>query len=358
MELYSVIKNDGPAGALFWKHEKEDFRTGSQLIVAENEEALFVRDGVVVETFSGGKYTLKTNNYPFIDRLRKMFSGGVNAFHCKVFFVNKADALDLKWGTDTPIQVRDPKWQIITHLQGRGAYTVRVSDAKKFVLKFVANNTQGVGDQALRTRFREAFLQHIKSCIAKGVKESGEEVMGIVSELGEFASRLQPMLAPVMDEYGLELVNFYVSALDIPEDDPSRQELERALGANAGIAALDANWSAVQTRDLLKEGIKNNSLGGGLAGAGMGLGMGVAMGGAMGGALAGAGFGLPGLSAQPAAPTGGGSKCSECGADLPAGAKFCFQCGKAVPSASFCIHCGQPLPSGAKFCPSCGKPQS
>ena len=62
MELFSVIKNDGPGDVLFWKFLGEDFRTNSQLIVAENEEALFVKDGVIQEAFDGGKYTLTTNN--------------------------------------------------------------------------------------------------------------------------------------------------------------------------------------------------------------------------------------------------------------------------------------------------------
>ena len=81
-ELYSVIQNDRPADELVWKCAKEDFNDNTQLIVMESEEALFVKDGVVVETFSGGKFTLSTANYPFINGLRKIASGGVSAFSC------------------------------------------------------------------------------------------------------------------------------------------------------------------------------------------------------------------------------------------------------------------------------------
>ena len=34
----------------------EDFNYGSQLIVAESEEALFFKDGIIESTFEGGKY--------------------------------------------------------------------------------------------------------------------------------------------------------------------------------------------------------------------------------------------------------------------------------------------------------------
>ena len=356
MELYSVIKNDGPGGLLFWKHEKEDFRTGSQLIVAENEEALFVKEGVVMQTFSGGRFALKTNNYPFIDRLRAAFSGGENAFHCKVFFVNKADALDLKWGTDSPIQVRDPEYGIITHVQGRGSYTVRVQDAKKFVLKFVANNVLAVDNTAISAMFRDAFLQKIKSCIARGIRESGQEVLGIVEDLETFAGKLSPLLSTVMEEYGLELV------------DPSRVTLEKAMANKAEMKALGNDWQRVQGRDILM-GMATNQ---GAAGAGAGLGMGMAAGGAMG-AMAASVFSpfvppaapvpspaAPAESLFAPKPASGGAVCPNCGKELPASTKFCPECGTKIeaPKKAFCPNCGKELTAGTKFCPECGAKQS
>ena len=88
MELYSIIQNDGPGKVLIWKCMKEDFNNHTQLIVAENEEALFVQDGIVVQTFGAGKYTLSTQNYPFINGLRKAVTGGKSPFTCKIYFVD------------------------------------------------------------------------------------------------------------------------------------------------------------------------------------------------------------------------------------------------------------------------------
>jgi uncharacterized Zn finger protein (UPF0148 family) len=55
--------------------------------------------------------------------------------------------------------------------------------------------------------------------------------------------------------------------------------------------------------------------------------------------------------------------CPQCGNDVKDGAKFCGNCGWAVPAASahnaqpaeqHCASCGTALKEGAKFCPNCG----
>lgn len=51
------------------------------------------------------------------------------------------------------------------------------------------------------------------------------------------------------------------------------------------------------------------------------------------------------------------SVCSNCGAELDAGAKFCMECGTPVPQVKKCVQCGMELPLKAKFCFGCGVPQ-
>lgn len=45
MELFNVIKYEGNNDEIIWKHEKEDFNLGSQLIVHESQEAIFFLNG-------------------------------------------------------------------------------------------------------------------------------------------------------------------------------------------------------------------------------------------------------------------------------------------------------------------------
>ena len=135
-----VIKNSGPGDLLIWRQPEEDFNTNSTLVVMPGEEAIFIKGGTIEQTFDNGTYKLSTENYPFISRLRNAFSGGVSTFNCVVYFVRKAHSMEIFWGTDSPIQVRDPVMQIATSVQARGSYKVQVDDPGKLLAKMVGNN--------------------------------------------------------------------------------------------------------------------------------------------------------------------------------------------------------------------------
>lgn len=46
--------------------------------------------------------------------------------------------------------------------------------------------------------------------------------------------------------------------------------------------------------------------------------------------------------------------CAACGA-VSRGTKFCLECGKPFQPKSACSQCGAQLQSGIKFCPQCGR---
>ena len=65
----SVIKNASISGNIISLHREEDFSTNSTLVVQPGEEAIFVKNGVIEQVFTNGTYELKTENYPFLQKL-------------------------------------------------------------------------------------------------------------------------------------------------------------------------------------------------------------------------------------------------------------------------------------------------
>lgn len=370
MELYSVIKNDRPGNELVWKSPNEDFKNNTQLIVMESEEALFVKDGIVVSTFEGGKYTLNTENYPFIEKLKNAMSDGVSAFNCKVYFVDKTHKMELFWGTDSPIQIRDYEYGFAVGVRARGSYNIEISDSKKFLIKLVGLNTVSYTEENVRDQFRTFFQSKIKLEIATVMKNCKYTILDMNTELENIANLVVNSLADKLDEYGVRLVDFYISDISIPEDDPNYRIINEAY-AKAHVGKIETkvqgdDWGRIAAKELMKD-IANNPNSGGMANTGAGIGMGLGAAG-MFGNLANQMFAPAKETITPAptenkpsrfAPKKESSeesiKCPNCGNDNSKGSAFCSKCGTKLAAEKYiCKNCGKELPNDVVFCSQCG----
>ena len=63
MALVNIIKYEGDNTTFVWKHPKTDFNTMSQLIVHENQEAVFFKNGQALDLFEKlSKYSYRWQN--------------------------------------------------------------------------------------------------------------------------------------------------------------------------------------------------------------------------------------------------------------------------------------------------------
>lgn len=297
-----VIKNTGAGDLLLWRQPEEDFNTNSTLIVMPGEEAIFIKNGNVEQVFESGTYKLSTENYPFISRLKNAFSGGVSTFNCVVYFIRKAHTEEIKWGTDSPIQVRDKLLGIATKIKARGIYKVQISNASIFLEKLIGNNINIQTQYDLDKYFVNQFQSKIKALLTKALNELEAELLGIEAKLEEFSGLLQPVINSIVSDYGLTCIKFTISALDIDDDELRRKydeigmgaietvkmaqaerlaKVELAHGDKATLEILGNDWARLQAADILGD-LANNPGAGGIASAGAGLGMGIAAGGAFG----------------------------------------------------------------------------
>ena len=88
-----------------------DIKYGAQLVVQQNQEAVFYRDGKAMDVFGPGRHTLETLNLPIITRVLTL-PWEKSPFQALVYFVGKQTFLDQKWGTRQPITVRDAEFGI------------------------------------------------------------------------------------------------------------------------------------------------------------------------------------------------------------------------------------------------------
>lgn len=228
VEAISVIKYEGSNEVLAHKHEKEDFTIGSQLIVHETQEALFFRDGKVFDQFTAGRHTLVTNNIPKVRDYMKLGTGGVNVFHCEVYFINMITQMGIRWGTDSKVRLFDPASGLHVEIGASGNFNMRVTDARKLVLKLVGttegliqNDVTGEGKSYGTGMFRALIINKVKANLARIIKEQNLNILEIDAYLDVLSTALMTDINATLDEYGLTMPEFYVTTIQTPDDDPN-----------------------------------------------------------------------------------------------------------------------------------------
>jgi membrane protease subunit (stomatin/prohibitin family) len=288
-----VIKNTGSGELLIWRQPEEDFNTNSTLIVMPGEEAVFIKGGIIEQTFENGTYKLSTENYPFISRLRNAFTGGISTFNCVVYFVRTAHSKEILWGTGSPIQVRDKLLGIATNLRARGAYKIHIENGGIFLTKLLGSGIPFEEQQELIDKyFVNEFQGKVKETITRALNETQTELLGIEARIGELAQAVSPLLAEALDKYGIKLETFSIAALTIEGDELRRKYDEIGMDAIAKLKNAQADkgvmnilgddWGRQQASNILGK-LAENPGSGGVASAGAGIGMGLAAGGVFSG---------------------------------------------------------------------------
>ena len=172
MVIIDVIKYEGGNNVLVWKHPKEDFNTFAQLIVHESQEAILFKDGQASPPYTAGKYTIETENIPGIRRLVGLVTNGISPNHYEIYFVNKAYAMDVYWGTATAWTIQDPSLQVPFEMQAHGQFAVRVADSKKFLMKLVGTVTS-FSSKTIQDYFYDIMISRIKDHITNLIISEG-----------------------------------------------------------------------------------------------------------------------------------------------------------------------------------------
>lgn len=264
--ILSALRNDKGGQLLIYKLEEVDFNSGTVLTVSPSEEAVFVKNGNIVQVFPNGRYELVTENYPFLGYLKYILSGGISTFHCSIYFVSLQQSTELLWGTS--MMMRDPIQKIVTKVFVRGGYRVRAENGTKLLLSLLGMGVRNVAFDDIKQYFGTQFNQNIISILSETLTRNNEEILIACTKLGQLSQQVYPQLASIISEYGLCLENFSISGMEIAEDDPNRFLLEQAYAKIREKELLDKDYGVIKNMDVKTNASKNEGFGN-LAGATM-----------------------------------------------------------------------------------------
>ncbi|MFO7937357.1 MAG: SPFH domain-containing protein [Kiritimatiellia bacterium] len=321
----------------FERYEHE-IKMGAQLTVRPGQKAVFVNEGEIADVFDEGMHRLDTENLPILATLKGWKYGLSSPFKAEIYFLNITEQLDRKWGTATPVIIRDSDLGTV-RLRARGNFSYKVSSDKEMISRLVGSR------DSYRCDYVEGQLKaKTVSSFSDALGELQIPILDLQAQYDEIGVTMKEKLAPMFDELGLELLGFIVENVTVPE------EVERAMDQRASMGAVGNlnRFSQYQAAQALRDAAGNQ----GGAGNMMGMMVGGQLAGGMNGVLK-----QDDASAQASSPVSE-VKCPKCGAGCAADAKFCGKCGTPlIPEGRKCVKCGAPLTDGAKFCSKCGAPQ-
>jgi len=297
-------------GVLATRYPMQDMeiQSGAQLTVRESQMAAFINEGRLADVFSPGLYTLTTRTLPLLTNLMNWDKDFQSPFKSDVYFFSTRIQTDQRWGTATPITIRDKEFGAV-RLRGYGIYSWHVFDPRIFHGKVSGTrDVYMVGD--IEGQLRNTIVATMTDAFA----QSTVPFLDMAANQTELGRKISESLKPVFAALGLMLDTFVVENLSLPE------QLQRPLDARIGMNMVGdlSRYTQFQVANSMPIAAANEG-GGGWAGAGVGLGAGLAMAQQVMNAM------KPGES--------------------------------AAAATKFCVNCGKSIARGAKFCPECGTAQ-
>jgi membrane protease subunit (stomatin/prohibitin family) len=322
-QFIGVIEwNEPQDGILAYRYPMQDLeiQNGGQLTVSESQVAAFVNEGRIADVFGPGLHTLNTRNLPILTDLMNWDKDFESPFKSEVYFFSTRLQIDQKWGTATPITIRDKEFGAV-RLRCFGIYSYRIADPRTF-FKQVSGTRECYFAADLEGQLRDTILAAITDIFAN----SGLPFLDLAANQAALAAKIVEQVKPAFAALGLELNQFVVENVSLPDE--LAKVLDQRIGMNmVGDVGHYTQYAAAESLDLAAANT------GGGAGVGMGLGAGAAV--------------AQVLSASFKAPVA-----------APVGAAaVAASVAPAAADTKFCIECGKPIPARAKFCMECGKPQ-
>lgn len=274
-QFVDVIEWDNqPDGQLMWRFPFTDneIQYGAQLTVRDGQIAIFVNEGQVADVFTAGLYKLETRTLPVLTNLKNWDKLFASPFKSDVYFFSTRLQLGRKWGTPQPITIRDSDFGMV-RLRAFGMYSYKLTDAQKFYTSITGANSTYTVEQ-LEPQLRNLIVANISTAMAS----SGVPFLDMAANQGLMADKIKEVLKPLFVNYGLELDNFVVENVSLPE------ELQKAIDTRISMGMMgDLNkYTQYQTANAIPLAAQNE---GGMAGVGASMAAGMAMGQAMAGAM-------------------------------------------------------------------------
>lgn len=247
-QAIDVIRWENPnSETLVWKwpHNLDEIKDKSSLIVDPGLAAIFVHNGKIeaIET-KPGKWSLETDNIPFISSLKNYMSAFETHDKSAVFFVKTNNISNQKWWTPNSVTYIDSVYDFPVELRAFGNFTFVVSDIENFWVNYVANAAQVATDDV-----RMLITDRIVGNISEAFAQNKMSYNDIDAHTTDIAKQLTEATKNDFTKLGLKLVDFRIE--DINFTDKTNGFIDQITEKSANV------WAINKTANIDKTAMAN-----------------------------------------------------------------------------------------------------
>ena len=312
-DLEKFVKFEGD-NAIVWRHPAETIDENTTVMCPHTHEIVFIKEGAMLDSLRPGTHQL----------IEKEIKKGiftkkdVKQFYCSLIYVNVSSTLKVLWGTPNRIELFDSKINVPVSVGLNGSFIIRIDNARKFITK-VGGIDSKYTVEALQEFFRGMMLLYIKDSLANAMVVEKISFYEIWTNMRKITSSIKKDLEPKFMDYGVELCEFAIENILIPDDVKllvektykEKFELE-TKGLSFERVYNDQKEKEAAERELVKEAIKAKS-------------------------------------------DENLIECEYCKEKIGENDNFCWNCGKSVNIDIFiCEECEFEIINQLHYCPNCG----
>lgn len=266
MRIFDVIQYSFSSNEILHRIQTNDIRTFSSLIVTEGQVAIFLKNGAIIQTYTAGRYTLKTDIIPVLEKIVNLVYSS-SPYNAEVIFIKTTNIMGVRWGTSKPIQARDKEFKIPIEMVGFGMFGFKITDFEKYIKNFVGDATQQTTlniYNSLQSNIYQIFTKELANALAKD-NLSGLDVSSLLEIISDNVSARMPNL---FVDNGIEIINFTIESLTLTDE--VTKLLTDILSKKLELETLGEKYEMVKKMDAvnnfsMKENVENSGGGNNIA---------------------------------------------------------------------------------------------
>lgn len=225
-----------------------EIKMGAKLIVRPGQMAVFVNEGRIADHFMPGTYTLKTANLPILTTLLSLPYNFESPFKAEVYFIRTTEQLNRKWGTATPVMMRDSNFGMV-RLRARGYFSYKIGTDNELLSRFVGARAEFTCED-LEGQVKAKVVSEFSDALG----ELKIPALELASMYNEISHTMRRDLAPHFSGLGLEVLDFAVENISLPDEVNAVLDKRTGLGA---LADVMQPYTQMQAADAMRAAADN-----------------------------------------------------------------------------------------------------